>query len=128
MNYKRHLSHIVFAFLAYCFLIALFLSPLLTQFRSIVFGGSGDSLGIVYGMWAQINGYLDSRVNPLLAAPFGWVNNSVEIQPLYHALTTVAAKIFGEIGGYNFVVLLSSPSTAFCTFLLFCEADLQQKL
>lgn len=114
MGRSPHLGKALFLFLGLSFV---FFHPLLLHPFSILFGGYGDCQATVAGMWAKINGHLNSPIISLYSAPFGIPNTDGGIQPLYEFLTYFFAKWGGgEISGYNLLVFLSFPLTAFLTY------------
>ena len=87
MNYKFKQPTINAAFIIAYFAFSCALTfPLILHMRSSVFGDFGDSRGGLWWLWAKTNGWLDSNVNELIAAPFGVIQNVSIQQPITSGL------------------------------------------
>lgn len=118
-NISKWGSHyyVMALFFFLCFSLVYFF-PILRHPHSVLFGGYGDCQATVAGMWANINGHVNGPFISLFSAPFGIPNTNGGIQPLFEFLTTFFAKWGGgEISGYNLLVFLSFPLTAFATYV-----------
>ena len=102
----------------YFLVSALLTWPLISRPGSVLFGDYGDARGIVWWMWARINGLLDAPVNPLIAAPFGMPADPGFSQPVTEWLYIILARLFDEIAAYNLYAFLAFPLTAIATYFL----------
>lgn len=101
------------------FLLCIFLTwPLILNFGSLLFGDYGDTRGVVWGIWAKNNGYLESQINNLVAAPFGKSTASGFSTPISELIVLMLAKISNEIVAYNLYTFLAFPLTGISTYLL----------
>jgi len=122
MNFKLMRDYIsrhpvVFVALAY-FVIATFLTGgIIFHLDSVLFGDYGDTRGVIWAQWAKNNGFLDSPVNHLIAAPFGVPTVSGFSTPVGEWLNIILNKVGNEIAAYNLYVYISFPLTAFATYL-----------
>ncbi|MDA8161791.1 MAG: glycosyltransferase family 39 protein [Desulfobacteraceae bacterium] len=91
--------------------------PVLFKPGSVLFG-NGDTRGVVWGLWAKTNGFLDAPVNHLIAAPFGAPANPDFSQPVADWLSGLLARLFNEVAGFNLFVFLSFPLTAIAAYFL----------
>lgn len=108
----------LFVVLAY-FIASLFLTGgIVFQLDSVLFGDYGDTRGVIWAQWAKNNGFLDSPVNHLIAAPFGVPTVSGFSTPVGEWLGIILNKVGNEIAAYNLFVFLSFPLTALATYLL----------
>lgn len=108
----------LFVFLGYALASILITWPLVFHLDSSVFGDYGDSRGVVWGVWAQINGFLNTASNDLIAAPFGQPIGNGVIQPIADAILHGLARLSNEIVAYNLSILLAFPLTAIATYFL----------
>jgi hypothetical protein len=96
---------------------SLFLTwPLILNLNTDLFGDFGDTRGMIWGIWADIHGLRRSETIDLIAAPFGLDNVHLLRQPVFEALLIYPANIFGEVTGYNLLVIMSFPMTAFAAY------------
>jgi len=99
------------------FLLSAFLTwPILSRSGSVLFGDYGDTRGVVWWLWAKINGLLDAPINHLIAAPFGVPSDPGFSQPVTEWLLIILARLSNEIAAYNFFVFLAFPLTAIAAY------------
>lgn len=119
---RKETRYHLMALVTFLSLSVIFFFPILFHPYSILFGGYGDCQATIAGMWAKINGHINGASISLYSAPFGIPNINGGVQPLFEWLTATFAKWGGgEISGYNILVFLSLPVTAFSTYVfLYC--------
>ena len=109
---------ILYIFIAY-FLVSMLLTwPLITQLNLTLFGDFGDTRGVIWGIWAKINGYLDTPFNYLTTFPYGVPNIAYISTPISEWFVYILANLTNEIVSYNTFILLSLPLTAISTYFL----------
>lgn len=101
-------------FFIYLTVSVLLTRPLLFGLNSVLLGGPGDAAGNVWGLWS---GFIIHSKTELLSAPFGYSLPQTFSQPVVNWLMISMAKLFGPLAGYNLLVMLSFPATAFVSFL-----------
>jgi hypothetical protein len=93
------------------------LRPIVAHPGSVLLGGWGDVQGVVWAIWARARGLFESSTISMFGAPYGVPNSGVGLQPIYEFLLRVVSKWFGEVAGFNLLVFVSFPVTAYATFL-----------
>jgi hypothetical protein len=114
-RFKKH--PLVLAFALYFLFAAALTWPLIIRLNSVLIGDFGDSRGAVSWIWWKINGFLETSINPMVAAPFGAPVNQSFSQPILEMSLSLLGRMSNEVIAYNLFVFLSFPLTALSMFI-----------
>lgn len=113
----RHPFFAIIAVFIFYFTLAILLTwPLLLNLDTSLFGDYGDTRGGVWWIWAKTNGFLNSPINNLIAAPYGTPNTQGFSEPILEYFSLALAHLTNEVAAYNLFALFSWSLTAFATY------------
>lgn len=98
----------------------IFTFPLIFHMKSFLFGEKGDTYSAVWTMWyhntySRFNYSSDININ-ILASPFGY--NRISYHPFGDLMIFLFGDIFGEIAGYNLLILAGFILSSFTMYKL----------